>query len=55
MALHDSLAYKNCRGVYELMSGNTYEGIRMLNAAISEVSEEAAYILNAFFEINKRP
>ena len=55
MALHDSLAYKNCRGVYELMSGNTYEGIRMLKAAKAEGSEEAAYNLNAFFENNKRP
>ena len=54
MALHDSLAYKNCRG-YELMSGNTYEGIRMLKAAKAEGSEEAAYNLNAFFENNKRP
>ena len=55
MALHDSLAYKNRRGVYELMSGNTYEGIRMLKAAKAEGSEEAAYNLNAFFENNKRP
>lgn len=52
MAPHDSLAYKNCRGVYELMTGNTYEGIRMLKAAKAEGSEEASYNLNAFF---KRP
>lgn len=55
MAPHDSLAYKNCRGVYELMTGNTYEGIRMLKAAKAEGSEEASYNLNVFFENNKRP
>ena len=55
MAPHDSLAYKNCRGVYELMTGNTYEGIRMLKAAKTEGSEEASYNLNVFFENNKRP
>ena len=54
-APHDSLAYKNCRGVYELMTGNTYEGIRMLKAAKTEGSEEASYNLNVFFENNKRP
>ena len=53
MAPHDSLAYKNCRGVYELMTGNTYEGIRMLKAAKTEGSEEASYNLNVFFENNK--
>lgn len=55
MALHDGLAYKNCRGVYELMTGNTYEGIRVLKAAKAEGSEEASYNLNVFFENNKRP
>lgn len=55
MAPHDNLAYKNCRGVYELMTGNTYEGIRMLKAAKTEGSEEASYNLNVFFENNKRP
>ena len=49
------LAYKSCRGVYELMTGNTYEGIRILKAAKAEGSEEAAYNLNVFFEHNKRP
>lgn len=53
MAPRESLAYKNCRGVYELMIGNTYEGIRMLKAAKAEGSEEAAYNLNVFFENNK--
>ena len=48
-------AYKSCRGVYELMTGNTYEGIRILKAAKAEGSEEAAYNLNVFFENNKRP
>lgn len=55
MAPRDSLAYKNCRGVYELMTGNTYEGIRMLKAAKAEGSEEASYNLNVFFDANKRP
>lgn len=55
MALHEGLAYKSCRGVYELMTGNTYEGIRILKAAKAEGSEEAAYNLNIFFENNKRP
>lgn len=55
MALHESLAYKNCRGVYELMIGNTYEGIRVLKSAKTEGSEEAAFNLNVFFEKNKRP
>lgn len=55
MALHEGLAYKSCRGVYELMTGNTYEGIRILKAAKAEGSEEAAYNLNVFFENNKRP
>lgn len=55
MALHEGLAYKNCRGVYELMTGNTYEGIRMLKAAKAEGSEEASYNLNVFFENSKRP
>lgn len=55
IAPHDSLAYKNSRGVYELMTGNTYEGIRMLKAAKTEGSEEASYNLNVFFENNKRP
>lgn len=55
MAPRDSLAYKNCRGVYELMTGNTYEGIRMLKAAKAEGSEEASYNLNVFFNTNKRP
>lgn len=53
MAPRNSLAYKNCRGVYELMIGNTYEGIRLLKAAKAEGSEEAAYNLNVFFENNK--
>ena len=55
MGLHEGLAYKSCRGVYELMTGNTYEGIRILKAAKAEGSEEAAYNLNVFFESNKRP
>lgn len=55
IALHEGLAYKNCRGVYELMTGNTYEGIRILKAAKAEGSEEASYNLNIFFESNKRP
>lgn len=55
MALHEGLAYKSCRGVYELITGNTYEGIRILKAAKAEGSEEASYNLNVFFENNKRP
>ena len=54
MAPRDSLAYKNCRGAYELMTGNTYEGIRVLKAAKAEGSEEASYNLNVFFTSNKR-
>ena len=30
MASHETLAYKNCRGAYELLCNNTYEGIRLL-------------------------
>lgn len=55
MALHDSLAIKTAAEYTNSMSGNTYEGIRMLKAAKAEGSEEAAYNLNAFFENNKRP
>ena len=33
MASHETLAYKNCRGAYELLCNNTYEGIRLLKAA----------------------
>ncbi|MDO4165535.1 MAG: DUF3868 domain-containing protein [Bacteroides sp.] len=50
MASHDNLAYKNCRGAYELMCNNTYEGIRLLKAAKAEGSEEATYNLKIFFE-----
>lgn len=53
MAPHDSLAYKNCRGVYELMIGNTYEGMRLLKAAKEAGSEEADHNLKVFFESNK--
>lgn len=53
MASHDTLAYKNCRGAYELLCNNTYEGIRLLKSAKAEGSEEAAYNLNLFFESNK--
>ena len=54
MAPHETLAYKNCKGVYELMTGNLYEGIRLLKAAKAEGSEEAGMNLAAFFENNKR-
>lgn len=54
MAPHETLAYKNCKGVYELMTGNLYEGIRLLKAAKAEGSEEAGMNLTAFFENNKR-
>ena len=53
IAPYESLAYKNCRGTYELMSGNIYEGIRLLKGAKSEGSEEAAYNLDMFFKSNK--
>ncbi len=53
MAPHETLAYKNCKGVYELMTGNLYEGIRLLKAAKAEGSEEAGMNLAAFFENNK--
>lgn len=54
VAFRDSLAYKNCRGVYELMTGNIYEGVRILKAAKAEGSEEASYNLKVFFENSKR-
>lgn len=54
MAPHETLAYKNCKGVYELMTGNLYEGMRLLKAAKSEGSEEAGLNLSSFFEKNKR-
>ena len=50
MAARDTLAYKNCRGVFELLTNNTYEGIRLLKAAKAEGSEEAAFNLKKFFE-----
>lgn len=53
MASHESLAYKNCRGAYELLCNNTYEGIRLLKAAKAEGSEEATYNLKVFFESNQ--
>lgn len=54
MAPHETLAYKNCKGVYELMTGNLYEGIRLLKAAKAEGSEEAGINITSFFENNKR-
>ena len=54
MASHETLAYKNCKGVYELMTGNLYEGIRLLKSAKAEGSEEAGMNLTLFFENNKR-
>ena len=53
MASHETIAYKNCRGAYELMCNNTYEGIRLLKAAQAEGSEEAAHNLKLFFESNQ--
>lgn len=53
MASHESLAYKNCRGAYELLCNNTYEGIRLLKSAKAEGSEEAANNLKLFFESNQ--
>lgn len=53
MASHETLAYKNCRGAYELLCNNTYEGIRLLKAAKAEGSEEATYNLKIFFESNQ--
>lgn len=54
MSSHESLAYKNCRGSYELLCNNTYEGIRLLKAAKAEGSEEASYNLKLFFELNQK-
>lgn len=53
MASHETLAYKNCRGAYELLCNNTYEGIRLLKAAKAAGSEEAAHNLKVFFESNQ--
>ena len=53
MASHETLAYKNCRGAYELLCNNTYECIRLLKAAKAEGSEEATYNLKIFFESNQ--
>ena len=53
MALYDTIAYKNCRGVYELLCDNTYEGIRLLKSAKAEGCEEADHNLKLFFELNQ--
>ena len=53
MASRESLAYMNCRGAYELLCNNTYEGIRLLKAAKEKGSEEAAYNLKMFFDANR--
>ncbi|MFR9651198.1 MAG: DUF3868 domain-containing protein [Rikenellaceae bacterium] len=53
IAPYESLAYRNCRGAYELMNGNIYEGIRLLKSAKSDGSEEAGYNLDLFFKLNK--
>lgn len=53
MASHKEVAYMNCRGVYELLSNNTYEGIRLLKAAKIAGSEEAVQNLKLFFEANQ--
>lgn len=50
MASRETLAYKNCRGVFELLTNNTYEGIRLLKAAKAQGSEEAAFNLKQFFK-----
>lgn len=55
IATHGTTAYKNCRGAYELLCNNTYEGISLLKAAKSEGSEEAAQNLKIFFDRNKQP
>lgn len=55
MASHETLAYRNCRGAYELLCNNTFEGIRLLKAAKAEGSEEASYNLKLFFESNQNP
>lgn len=54
IASHETVAYKNCRGAYELMCNNIYEGIRLLKSAQAEGSEEAAQNLKMFFEMNQR-
>lgn len=54
IASHETVAYKNCRGAYELLCNNVYEGIRLLKAAQAEGSEEAAQNLKLFFEMNQR-
>lgn len=53
VASHETLAYKSCRGLYELLCNNLYEGIRLLKSAKAEGSEEAAINLKLFFESNK--
>lgn len=53
IASHETAAYKNCRGAYELLCNNTYEGIRLLKAAKTAGSEEADYNLKLFFELNE--
>ena len=53
VASHETLAYKSCRGIYELLCNNLYEGIRLLKAAKAEGSEEAAINLKLFFDSNK--
>ncbi len=53
MASRETVAYKNCRGAYELLCNNTYEGIRLLKAAKAAGSEEADNNLKLFFELNE--
>ena len=49
VAPHDTLAFVNCRGAYELMRNNVQEGLRLLKAASSKGSEEATENLKIFF------
>ena len=48
-APHDTLAYVNCKGAYELMKNNVQEGLRLLKSAAASGSKEATENLKIFF------
>ena len=48
-APHDTLAYVNCKGAYELMRNNVQEGLRLLKSAAASGSKEATENLKIFF------
>ena len=53
IASRETLAYMNCKGTYELLCNNIYEGLRLLKAAKAAGSEEASYNLDLYFKSNR--